>query len=320
MSWSKVLQSPWVVRVSWFAVVVAGGCAAQTDDPGSTPNPVWQGSAGMFAGEAGEMATAGSFADGAAGIMGAAGMTSVGVAGSDAFAGAGAIAGTGTGAEAGTGAVAGTGGIAGMEGGMGGMDGTLPRGDLGMGDGSDVITIGDSWMNFLLTGIEQSLERVSGRDYRNFAVLGTLVLNGQIPNQYYTARMRNPNIKTVVMTGGGNDILNSPCTGDACRPLVDQVSDRLTMLIQDEMGMDGVEDVVLIGYTYPSNMGKHASLDYSIMLSKESCTKNTMPRCHFVDSTQLPIMLQDGIHPNPAGYDLIGRTVWELMQAEGMRR
>jgi lysophospholipase L1-like esterase len=192
--------------------------------------------------------------------------------------------------------------------------------DLGEGDGNDVITIGDSWMNFLVTGIEQSLERVSGRNYRNFALLGTLVLNEQIPNQYYSARMQDADIKTVVLTGGGNDILNSPCTGDACEPLVDQVSERLNMLMQTEMGMDGVEDVILIGYTYPADMGKHASLDYSIMLSGQSCTKNTMPRCHFIDSTQLDITLQDGIHPDPAGYDLIGTTVWQLMQAEGIRR
>jgi lysophospholipase L1-like esterase len=34
----------------------------------------------------------------------------------------------------------------------------------------------------------------------------------------------------------------------------------------------------------------------------------------------LDITLSDGIHPNSAGYDLIGETVWELMQARGMRR
>jgi lysophospholipase L1-like esterase len=56
------------------------------------------------------------------------------------------------------------------------------------------------------------------------------------------------------------------------------------------------------------------------MLSKQTCTKDMKPRCHFIDSTQLDITLLDGIHPDAAGYDLIGETVWALMQAEGVRR
>jgi lysophospholipase L1-like esterase len=56
------------------------------------------------------------------------------------------------------------------------------------------------------------------------------------------------------------------------------------------------------------------------MLSTTSCTTATKPRCHFLDSTMLDITLADGIHPNSAGYDLLGETVWQLMQAQGMRR
>jgi hypothetical protein len=56
------------------------------------------------------------------------------------------------------------------------------------------------------------------------------------------------------------------------------------------------------------------------MLSKMICASDRMPRCHFLDSSTLDLTLMDGIHPNPAGFDLLGKTVWELMQTEGVRR
>jgi lysophospholipase L1-like esterase len=313
--WSKALAR------ACAAVLIGGsGCAVPAeddDDPGG--GGLQQGGAGMTAGvPAVPSAGAGGTAMGGAGS----GDVGVGMAGMGApMAGAGGAAGSvamaGSGGMMGVAGVGGAGGMMG-EAGAAGMMAPMHV-DLGVGDGMDVITIGDSWMNLILTGIEQSLERISMRDYRNFAVLGTLVLNEQIPGQYASAKAADPDIKTIIMTGGGNDILNDPCTGDACQSKVDQVSARLTTLMA-EAGADGVEDIILIGYTYPADTGKHASLDYSIMLSQTSCVTTAVPRCHFIDSTMLDITLADGIHPNAAGYDLIGQTVWELMQARGIRR
>ena len=315
------------VRCEWRRLSELAGCLAAiavlvgcSEDAGRTGSPVMPGpaQAGMAAGP---IAGVGGPVP-AAGASGAPPAAGTGASGTPAIAGSPAGAGTGA---SGMAAVAGTGaGEAGSAGGsepQAGAGGGEPaaREDLGQGDGQDVITIGDSWMNFILTGIEQSLARASGRPYRNFAVPGTLMLNEQIPGQYATAKGADADIKTVVMTGGGNDILASPCTGAACEPIVDDVSERLTAL-QAEMAADGVQDVIIIGYTYPSDEGKHRSLEYSIELSNAMCVKTAMPRCHFIDSTMLDITLQDGIHPNAAGYDLIGQTVWELMQAEGMRR
>lgn len=191
--------------------------------------------------------------------------------------------------------------------------------DLGEGDGSDVVTIGDSWMNLFVGGIEQSLEEISGRDYRNYAVPGTRVLNGQIPSQYDAAVVENDDIKTVVMTGGGNDILFSPCVDDECDDIVEEVADALEALLL-QMGDDGVEDVIMIGYAYPDDAGKHASLDRSRAVAEEFCTPDTMPRCHFLDASTLDIALRDGIHPDDAGYDLLGDEVWQLLQEVGARR
>ena len=52
-----------------------------------------------------------------------------------------------------------------------------PRADLGKGDGTDVINIGDSWMLLSTTGIELSLVRLSMQPYREYAVPGTELLN-----------------------------------------------------------------------------------------------------------------------------------------------
>jgi hypothetical protein len=231
--------------------------------------------------------------------------SSAGMSGTSGGAGAAGMAMSAAGAGAGSGA-----GGAGMQ-----MD-------LGKGDGKDVVTIGDSWMNLIVDGIEPDLDMAAGHMYRHYAIPGTIVLNdtdpSQIPGQYEQAK-KDGKITTVVMTGGGNDILGSNCSDTACNPIVDMVNARLTKLMM-EMATDGVQDVVLISYTYPSDMTKRESLDYSRMLAATSCTLNTMPRCHYLDSSKLTITLRDGIHPDAAGYVTVANAAYKLMTDDGVRR
>jgi len=176
-------------------------------------------------------------------------------------------------------------------------------------------------------GLEISLEKISGRDYRNYAVAGTMVLNDQIPNQYRDAVAENPNIKTVVMTGGGNDILlgNVFCTiawSDSCTQTVRDVADKLAEL-RAEMAADGVEDVVLSGYGTPTDLpAAMPGLDLGRELSLAMCVPDAMPRCHWIDPGEELVgnISGDGIHPTPAGYDIIGQMTWDLMQERGLRR
>jgi hypothetical protein len=59
--------------------------------------------------------------------------------------------------------------------GAGGSDGMLGTAgapatmhmDLGSGEGKDLITIGDAWMNLIVTGIEPSLDAVVKKTYRH---------------------------------------------------------------------------------------------------------------------------------------------------------
>ena len=86
------------------------------------------------------------------------------------------------------------------------------------------------------------------------------------------------------------------------------------------MGAAGVQDVVLISYTYPGDAGKKAALDHSLAKYPDACKEDTMPRCNWINSTKLNLTLQDGIHPNAAGCDTVAKAVWDLMEAKGIRR
>lgn len=208
--------------------------------------------------------------------------------------------------------------------------------DRGMGDGSDVITIGDSWMSLGSEGIQFSVETASGRSYRKYGVGGTRLLDGVIPMQYAKAKSENPDIKTVLMTGGGNDILQDigvhlQCVdsafdgSDTCKKRIDEVADRLATLWA-EMAEDGVQDVVIIGYTRKAGLigPLSKSANYSATKIQPLCEMVPEPlRCHVFDPDEhVPnlTLRVDGIHPNTASYDAIGEALWEQMQEWGVRR
>jgi hypothetical protein len=221
-------------------------------------------------------------------------------------------------------------------------EGGAPRADLGQGDGKDVITIGDSWMSSGPTlGIQSSLEKVSMRDFRTYGVGGTKLLSAvlempPIPDQYKAAKTEDPDIKTVIMTGGGNDILQEilgDCVDSAfdmtatCKNQIDKVAARLSTFWA-EMAADGVQDVVIVGYSRKVNplfiFGTVSkSVEYSAMKIDPLCAAVPAPlRCHSFDSDKaVPnLMFSDGIHPDAAGFDALGAAIWELMKAKGMRR
>jgi hypothetical protein len=91
------------------------------------------------------------------------------------------------------------------------------------------------------TGIQDSLRKVSGQRYRVYGVGGTQLLNGQIPNQYSQAKRDYPNIKTVIMTGGGNDLLRSNARVDLATagPLTRMRIDEISGAPGVVMGGDG---------------------------------------------------------------------------------
>jgi hypothetical protein len=235
----------------------------------------------------------------------------------------------------------GDGGPGANESGDAGSDGApaeMPHADLGKGTGTDVILLGDSWMSNTLQvegtggGIAPALIAVAGVPYRNYAVQGVMMLMADtfgpaIPTQYPAAKAANPDIKTVVMTGGGNDIIQNPTLqsdcqmgGAMCKQTLDQIGQALNTL-WTQMAADGVQDIVFINYA--DNVGSTAqSLRGDGGVPTPSICFSGKVRCHEVDTTAA-VMSQiaaDGIHPLQAANQRIATQVYALMTQEGMRR
>jgi hypothetical protein len=318
----------------WMAIA---GCT----DTGSTEmqnNPILTGGSsgaagvGVPSGGAGGMSGVPAGAGGAsgAGASGAAGMVATpggaGGAGGMEMAGAGGAGGMEMAGAGGAGGMemAGAGGAGGMEmaggaGGAGGME--MPPVDHGEGDGSDVVTIGDSWMSYLVNGggIEGALDR-AGTSYRHYGVAGT-TLGSSIPPQWDSAKRANPNIKTVIMTGGGNDIMFSGgcSTKEACEAAVQMIADMLDEL-WTQMSNDGVQDVVYIQYS--KNAGTTPAENRPTTSPTPSICIRGPLRCHSISTTDEvgPGDTVDGIHPTRAACDRIATKVLQVMEEQGVRR
>jgi hypothetical protein len=279
----------------------SGGMLAVTGASGSISS-----AAGGGAGVAGSPAATG----GAGSVAAAAGAT--GAAGSSGGAGSGPVAGaTSMAAGAGAAGAAGSNAMAGS--------GAPVHEDLGKGDGKDVIAIGDSWMLLLGTGIQTGLLKASGQPYRVYGVPGTQLLNGQIPGQYTSAKREDPDIKTVVMTGGGNDLLLTGMTsGSSATTAIDNVAKGLVEL-WNQMSTDGVKDIVYVEYSRGGT--NEMNVNTGTEKIRPLCAAVQPARCHWIDSDETIMMqLRDGIHPTDAGFDALGKTVFKLMETEGMRR
>jgi hypothetical protein len=196
------------------------------------------------------------------------------------------------------------------------------HGDLGKGDGSDVVTIGDSWMNILTNGggIEGGLDR-AGTMYRHYAVAGTTLIGGDIPQQYERAKGVNPKILSVIMTGGGNDVMfsNGCATKESCTMAVQAIVDALDKL-WSEMATDGVKDVFFIMYsknagTAPSDTRPDTAPVPPVCLTGKIA-------CHSINTDMEvgPTDTVDGIHPTLPACDLIAKKVLDLMAMTGARR
>jgi hypothetical protein len=251
------------------------------------------------------------------------------------------------GSRAGDGSAAGSGGAAALSGGAGGSGAGGQGGagaggapstheDLGKGDGQDVVTLGDSYMSNSLQiegtggGIVPALATASGQRYPNHAVQGTMLLMADsygpaIPTQWDDAVRVNAKIKTVIMTGGGNDIIQSASLkmscmtgGDDCKQLLMKESAAFDAL-WTKMADAGVQDIIHVGYATDTGTVDPSVL--SVVTTPPICLTGRI-RCHDLDTTAL-IMKQlagDGIHPLQAANTRVAKAIVDLMEKEGIRR
>lgn len=254
----------------------------------------------------------------------------LGAGGSSTGAGGGPGAG-GAAMEAGGASSGGASGMAGTAG-TAGAGGEMPTCMKGQVKGSQVVIIGDSYIQVpgTLQGDIQTHARMEGalgasETYRNYAISGTSLGNGQIPSQYTTAKTANKDIKVVIMDGGGNDvlILNPACltakpaaNNSSCVQTVQNATMAAKTLL-DQMAADGVEDVMYFFYpAVPAVSGD--ILEYSEPKAADFCNSAVKPRCHFVSTKaafagKTGLISADNIHPTTQGAQLIADMVWDRM-------
>ncbi|MEY4513627.1 MAG: hypothetical protein RLZZ450_5749 [Pseudomonadota bacterium] len=204
----------------------------------------------------------------------------------------------------------------------------------------DVVTIGDSWMSNTLQiegtggGISPSLQRASGQRYPNKAVQGVMLLKtstfgAAIPTQWDDATRENKNIKTVVMTAGGNDIiqdsaLQDDCAagGDKCKAKLMEIGAALKTL-WGKMAAAGVKDIIHVAYAKSAGAGFKDAEENAKNLAALCAAVPAPTRCRIVGTDALVGsngIAIDGIHPTQAANDRIAAALFKLMEAEHIAR
>lgn len=215
---------------------------------------------------------------------------------------------------------------------------------------SEVVLLGDSYVNWPSHNFPSDLNKLAGENYRLYAVGGFSMASGGIgliPPEFDQALAADRDIKAVVMDGGGNDVLipdpfqfpqGGSCKNDTnapnipdCQKIVQKALDAATALMQHAAD-NGVKDVVYFFYphvpegTLIGGLHPNAILDYAFPKVKSLCDQAyglTSGRltCHFVDLIPVfqghPDWFAPGdIHPNAQGSAAMAQAVWSKMQQD----
>ena len=208
-----------------------------------------------------------------------------------------------------------------------------------------VVWIGDSI--FALSGDEaRSLEDLSGQTYRTYYVSGAQMEGGfvrTIPAQYDQAVRADSNIRTVLMNGGGNDVLigaNGSCDAaypngtlsQACYRIIDNVEAVNNALWQDMIN-DGVKNIVNQGYYFASDRDLWVVSDVFQNRTKQEfaamAAKNPGVKMVFIEPKDDPFFdksrvssytIMDGIHPTTAASAKLADLMWNAMVANDIEQ
>jgi hypothetical protein len=223
--------------------------------------------------------------------------------------------------------------------GCGGIGGLASNARVSDADNDQVVTIGDSI--FALSGeLQDFLEDYAGETFRRYTLSGAELEGGliatSIVDQYAIARNDNPNIETIVMDGGGNDILIPAilldpydCKTDwyqfgrlssRCKSYINDIYVDAVDLLND-MHADGVDNVVYLGYYYTKNAlllldSMEQAVDYGDQKLAQACSYS-VANCTFVDprsSIRDSDIILDGIHPTTSGSRKLANLVWPKLQ------
>ena len=206
-------------------------------------------------------------------------------------------------------------------------------------DNNSVVNIGDSI--FALSGeINDYLHSYAGQTFRRYAVSGAELAGGILApdlfSQYNTAKCDDPNIDTIIMDGGGNDILLPVLTmfdpydcktqwyewgrlSNSCKNFIDDLYVDGVDLLND-MHADGVDNVIYLGYYYTKNAwvrldDLEEAIDYGDTRLSQACAYSAA-NCTFIDPRWVindsDIKL-DAIHPKTSGSLKIANLIWPVL-------
>jgi hypothetical protein len=208
---------------------------------------------------------------------------------------------------------------------------------------NDVVNVGDSI--FALSGkIHDNLQSWAGQTFRRYSKSGAYLTGGDsitpsVDMQYATARSDNPNIKTIFMDGGANEVLIPyvllfdpyNCNVDwwesglssSCKALLNDVYvDAVNQL--NQMGRDGVQNIIYLGVYHVKNglfgsTGLNPAADYGDTKLAQAIANATAvsnyrvfidPRPYIVNSD----LIVDGVHPNDSGSYKLASLIWAKLQ------
>lgn len=184
-----------------------------------------------------------------------------------------------------------------------------------------VVMLGDSI--FALSGeIANELERLSGEVYRSYYVSGAELEGGfvrPIPRQYNRAYNQDPDIRTIIMDGGGNDIqigAIAECSGgevtEDCMDALQAALDAADQLFSD-MRADGVQNIIYMNYFYILNEDRKPAFDWmhgqmeALASQYGAIVVDPMP---YMDPS---LIGSDNIHPTDEGSQMLANLIWDAM-------
>lgn len=210
-----------------------------------------------------------------------------------------------------------------------------------------VVMIGDSLLDMsgCIPGkkqIRKELAILSGHEYRSYDVSGAefigdgLYGTGHIPDQYDEARTEDPDIETVIMNGGGNDILlrfkicSDRNFGYECMDFIDNVTAESEKLIQ-EIVADGA-DILFVSYLTDSAFSMFTTaMVYGMASAEQMLAKYdgvNGVKVKFVDIRRFQerhpeirwLCLTDHTHPTVDASVFLAEFIWDAMEENDMVR
>jgi len=210
---------------------------------------------------------------------------------------------------------------------------------------SQVISMGDSYMNWTTHTFPTDLNAAAGVTFRPTYAVGGFSMGsggiGLIPPLFDTAVLADPDIIAIVLDGGGNDLLLPALGRPDCKNLANAdtnagcqaiVTDALTAAkaLTQKVAAAGVHDVIYFFYPHvpaPTALGgsyPNVMLDYALPRVKAFCdgvatdTQGKL-RCWFVDTIPLfqghsEYFAAADIHENSQGSKVIAKAVVDVMK------